>query len=606
MIRAFVLLVFLNNCVYGLNTFTFNDFRAGVPISKVTVKEVKPDNSLQVDITVGDMISIAIESQQKNNQWIALLSRKSMQSFKWSAAESDLKEHILSPNAAAGPGSDKGSSVSGKVQSSTRAAAVEPAADQQLTNKTSRSLSAPVQTVGKQPLSGPDEINSRLVNISVLQRNKICALSFELDRETPSTIRRVRDTVFLEIPQTKIALKNDKVTIPPGIPFSSIKIREYTVDKKQLLRLSILLDKKSGALQNGVVIKKGRVITFLSSSTSDEKLSRWSSDNGVAIEQPLYGLPRYNVDMKVFEKRVAMDAQKLSGTKENAFFMKETDTLSKPQQAGTASEMVTEPLSPAQSPEPKIDLTPRHIPPLIVTANGINLRASPSSTAEIVSKLTIGEQLEYIEKKGLWYSVRYKSIAGWVHEKNVIDSSKISAEKKREIEVAKSKLELVTNIPVLPVADETPDVRQIEKPSASHFTAMPEADVIDTTRNFKSVPGMSDTFAVEAMSMAVRYNRFGRDPFMPLIIDTTDDSENAKVENLRLVGVLIDNAEQIALLEDLKHNKKPFALRENDPVEHGKVLKIYKDKVVFLITEYGISRSYTIRLATKQDQEAGK
>jgi len=145
--------------------------------------------------------------------------------------------------------------------------------------------------------------------------------------------------------------------------------------------------------------------------------------------------------------------------------------------------------------------------------------------------------------------------------------------------------------PEIPVVNEMPKIAEVTDGKASKLTMVEQ---------------MHDSSLVDTIKNRVRYIRSGRDPFMPLVVDTADDSQGATVEHLRLVGVLIDNADQIALLEDLKNDRKPFALRENDPVNRGKVLKIYKDKVVFLLTEFGISRSYTIRLATNQEQEAGK
>ena len=92
---------------------------------------------------------------------------------------------------------------------------------------------------------------------------------------------------------------------------------------------------------------------------------------------------------------------------------------------------------------------------------------------------------------------------------------------------------------------------------------------------------------------------------MPLEPDSLSDNGRPFVENLNLVGVLLDNKDKIALAEDIKNGRRAFALRENDPVEHGKLLKIYRDRAVFLITEYGISRSYTIRLAGSKEREVG-
>jgi hypothetical protein len=93
----------------------------------------------------------------------------------------------------------------------------------------------------------------------------------------------------------------------------------------------------------------------------------------------------------------------------------------------------------------------------------------------------------------------------------------------------------------------------------------------------------------------VRYKVFGRDPFVPLVRDTSG-TDLPRVENLRLVGVLEDAQERIALLEDFKNGNRAFALRTNDPVEFGKVLRVHRDKVVFLIRDFDVSRSYTLSL----------
>jgi len=95
----------------------------------------------------------------------------------------------------------------------------------------------------------------------------------------------------------------------------------------------------------------------------------------------------------------------------------------------------------------------------------------------------------------------------------------------------------------------------------------------------------------------VRYKVYGRDPFAPLVKDTTH-TELPRVENLRLVGVLEDYRERIALVEDFKNDNRAFALRANDEVEFGKVLRVQRDRVVFLIRDFDISRSYVLTLST--------
>jgi hypothetical protein len=124
--------------------------------------------------------------------------------------------------------------------------------------------------------------------------------------------------------------------------------------------------------------------------------------------------------------------------------------------------------------------------------------------------------------------------------------------------------------------------------------------------NELSKTGLADTIFNGNFKNMIRYHRKGRDPFIPYISSVESDLGLPFVENLRLVGILYDDRDRIGLLEDKKNNNRPFTLREEDRVEKGKVLKIYRDRIVFLITEYGISRTVTLRLTeTSSHQEVG-
>ena len=557
--------VILSDCVYGLSTFNFLNFKTGVPVVKINVKEIKTNSTVQIDIVVSDKLNLEIESQKKNNQWIALLSRNSCENFKWSALESDAD--LLKKSKA--------------VQVQSGAAAVQ-------------TYSEPIRTVNVEKKLE----DVQLVNVTVFQRNKICALSFELDNVAQSTIKRIKDTVFLQIPHAGIGLKNDKIEVPSGTPFSTIKIKQKKIGDLSFLNIVITLDKKNHVFQNGVVYKKGNTITFFSNSSSDEKLSQWITGKGLIWEQRLYDLPTYNSDMKTLEKRASKDA---GGLVENsdAFYIKEKESSISKQNAVAevkydgvhaavdTSETIASEVKTvgSKTAEPVLLSNGKKVEPLIVIANNVNLRAEPSVSAEVLSNLSIGDRLELLETKGLWDNVRVKMMTGWIHRKNVTDSSKVSAALWTEINGRQASIATVS-----------------ESPMIKQEAELGEKIVSEIGDTLYSAGSSSDSGLNHVQKKIIKYNVIGRDPFLPLVTDTTGDSDDdANVENLRLVGVLIDNAEQIALFEDLKANRKPFALRENESVDHGKVLKIYKDKVVFLITEYGISRSYTIRLATKQE-----
>ncbi|HMA64763.1 MAG: SH3 domain-containing protein, partial [Fibrobacterota bacterium] len=524
-----------------------------------------------------------------DNQWIALLSRTPCTQFKWSAAESDVKD-VAAKHLA--PDEPSKATIPAKVS-------------EQATKKEQVMSSTQQKAISeKTPVNNPVLANessdatpeSRLVNITILQRNNVCALSFELDRDAASNVKRIKDTIYLEIDKTKIALKSTMVNVPKGIPYSAIRVKEKTVKSRTFLQVAIVMDRKISDLKNGVMLKKEKTITFITGSKSSDKLTQWSSEHGVVLEQSLYNLPSYSVDLKTLEKRALSDAGASVGIKGNTFAIKEAPVAVAEEQ----SVVSTTP----NADEPVISLAPPYKAPLIVITDNVNLRTDASGASAIVGKLPIGEKVAFVDKKGLWYNVKSGEITGWVHEKNVVDSTKITEEQQRVIVATLQQKAKAQTSPEIPVVNEIPKV--VESVVSAITTEKANKLTIDPITQLEMTEQKHDSSLVDTIRNHVRYVRIGRDPFMPLIVDTSDDSKGANVEHLRLVGVLIDNADQIALLEDLKNNRKPFALRENDQVNRGKVLKIYKDKVVFLLTEFGISRSYTIRLATNQEQEAGK
>ncbi len=565
------------NSVYGLSTFSFSNFRDALPISKVVVVELK-NNTIQIDLTISGTIDISIETQKKNNQYMALLSRTACPQFRWSAAESDIKDvavqqlEPVEPSKAAVP-----------------VTKTEPVMSQVQQKAVTENVYKKAPVLANDPINTQSE--ARLVNIAVIQRNNVCALSFELDRDALSTVKRVKDTIYLEIEKTKIALRSNTVDVPKGIPYSAIRVKEKTTNSRAFLQVAIVMDRKISDLKNGVMLKKEKTITFISGSKTSDKLTQWSTEHGIVLEQSLYDLPSYSVDLKTLEKRALTDAGATVATKGNTFAIQDAPVAVAEEKPATSDTPVAN--------ESAINLTPPYQAPLIVINDNVNIRADASGSAAITGKLRIGEKVEQVTRKGQWYQVRSGAGTGWIYDRNVVDSTKITDEQQRAIIVALQKIERAQN-PQIPVVNEIPKVVDNAVPTGANPTPAGPAATLEITET------KQDSLLIDTARNNVRYVRSGRDPFLPLIVDTIDDSQGANVEHLRLVGILIDNAEQIALLEDLKNDRKPFALRENDRVNRGKVLKIYKDKVVFLLTEFGISRSYTIRLATNQEQEAGR
>jgi hypothetical protein len=149
-------------------------------------------------------------------------------------------------------------------------------------------------------------------------------------------------------------------------------------------------------------------------------------------------------------------------------------------------------------------------------------------------------------------------------------------------------------------------MQQIQTDSVTRLRVNLGSEIPLPLNNELSETGLADTIFDGRYKNMIRYHRKGRDPFLPYISSVESDLGLPLVENLRLVGILYDNRDRIGLLEDKKNDNRPFTLREEDRVERGKVLKIYRDRIVFLITEYGISRSVTLRLTNNSlHQEVG-
>jgi hypothetical protein len=97
------------------------------------------------------------------------------------------------------------------------------------------------------------------------------------------------------------------------------------------------------------------------------------------------------------------------------------------------------------------------------------------------------------------------------------------------------------------------------------------------------------------------YDDMGRrDPFAPLVKGLRSgfiSDQLPSVENLRLVGVLRDDREAIALLENLEGYG--YVLHVGDRVENGTVAAIEENRVLFRVQDYGWSHIVALQLTTR-------
>ncbi len=118
-------------------------------------------------------------------------------------------------------------------------------------------------------------------------------------------------------------------------------------------------------------------------------------------------------------------------------------------------------------------------------------------------------------------------------------------------------------------------------------------------------PPQSRETPVMGLPIEVMYERkvanyepgLDRDPFKSLAGQGSAKAGAGRlpaVENLTLVGILVEDEGNQALFEDAEGNG--YILRVNDPVKNGHLVSVQSDKAIFQITEYGWTRTVALNL----------
>lgn len=99
----------------------------------------------------------------------------------------------------------------------------------------------------------------------------------------------------------------------------------------------------------------------------------------------------------------------------------------------------------------------------------------------------------------------------------------------------------------------------------------------------------------------VFYDDLGRrDPFEPLLKGLRSgflSDELPSVEALRMVGVLKDDEQAMALMEDTDGHS--YIMRPGDPVANGRVLSVGEARTVIQVDEYGWTRTVVLQLTSR-------
>lgn len=192
----------------------------------------------------------------------------------------------------------------------------------------------------------------------------------------------------------------------------------------------------------------------------------------------------------------------------------------------------------------------------IVTEDIASLFPNPSE-GKPLEALEFGDRLKVLARKEPYYKVRYRTKEGYVRQRDV----------RQEVELTTA-----------------------ERDRLLHLK--------------KDSPGGADSVAAKfgwKDSDKIIYSSYGfRDPFVEV---KSFGNDSLNLDNLVLVGVIFEDEKPMAILSNNKIKGKSHTLYEGDTVKHGKILKISKNSVLFLLQEYGVSRRYEMVLPDKYGGE---
>jgi len=188
----------------------------------------------------------------------------------------------------------------------------------------------------------------------------------------------------------------------------------------------------------------------------------------------------------------------------------------------------------------------------IVTEDIISLFPSPSE-GRPMEALEFGTRLKVLERRNPFYKVRYRNKEGYVYQRDLILEADLTTSQKDKL-------------------------RRLNKESPGGV------DSVATMYGWRD-------------SDKIVYSSYGyRDPFIEV---KSEGKEGIVIDNLVLAGVIYENQMPMALFSDNKVKGQSYTLYEGDTIKNGRIIKISRNDVLFLLQEYGVSRRYKMILPDK-------
>ncbi len=407
--------------------------------------------------------------------------------------------------------------------------------------------------------SGKDASNNKndaiIKSMKLIQRGYVEQFIIETDTPTRIKTKKKNGSIIAVFENTLNGLSRNLFTLPDNSAFKKVAIKESRY--KGINIVGVTLDRASSLGKLPFVQVKPSSLILFAVREDLPRLSLWSTDDNRILS--------YNL-------------RDISNTKGQPVSYSPT------------------------TPQAELNKEPATKPVRVVVVNDrVNVRSEPStpSSENIIDCIPLGSKGNLLKKQTNWRYIHLDNgTVGWIYASMVVDSMLVSREKWEKIynhEAKKGTIQLAMENPskesdiqaTIPYENKNDKSGSSGTANDNPFTQSAEED-IDSGKEFNNSKGI------------VKYRILGRDPYLPLNECDFLQSELLDVENSTLVGILYDEKDRIALLEDNNGEGEAYAFREKAHVKNGSVLKIKRNSVIFLLNEGDFSRTFTLRLKLKE------
>lgn len=186
--------------------------------------------------------------------------------------------------------------------------------------------------------------------------------------------------------------------------------------------------------------------------------------------------------------------------------------------------------------------------------------------SKALAQASFGKRVDRIELKAEWVKIRAKSgLTGYVLRNKIAYEDELTPAQ----------------------------IKQANAMNAKQRTELSQPQMAQTAKDTALVVRMADPEQKHFV-----YSSFGRrDPFVPVKLP---EVEGISIDDVRLVGIIWDAKDPIAIFEDQKVPERNYSLRAGDAVLNGMVKKITPNGVIFTLNDFGVIRQYSMTLPKEQ------